>query len=116
MTKKLRSTARQRPAPPSTAAAEAHHLKPSKSAGAVPSAADDRPKSSKARARPALTIANLFSSPGRSAQNVAASSRSIVFGAGKAAVGAATRRSTRLQSGTGKPPSKVRYRCRTLLY
>ncbi|KAL1947637.1 hypothetical protein VTO73DRAFT_13361 [Trametes versicolor] len=112
VTKKLRATARQRPAPPSTAAAEAHHLKPSKSAGAVPSTADDRPKSSKARARPALTIANLFSSPGRSAQNVAASSRSIVFGAGKAAMGAATRRSTRLQSGAGKPPSKTATRDR----
>ncbi|KAI8998827.1 protein prenylyltransferase [Trametes punicea] len=77
VTKKLRSNARQRPAPPSTTAVETHPLKPSKSAGALPGgAADDRSKSSK---------------------NAAASSRS--HAAGKAASGAATRRSTRLQSG-----------------
>ena len=37
---------------------------------------DDRTKVSKARARPALTIANIFSSPGRRAQHAATSSRS----------------------------------------
>ncbi|KAL7283227.1 hypothetical protein ACG7TL_002654 [Trametes sanguinea] len=115
--KKLRSTAggagaagaRQRLAQPATEETHAA-LKPSKSAGALPAgAADDRAKSSKARARPALTNANLFSSPGRPTQTAAASSRSHV--AGKTAPAPpATRRSTRLQSGTGsRLTSKVRY-------
>ncbi|KAI0831089.1 protein prenylyltransferase [Trametes gibbosa] len=102
VTKKLRSTARQRPAPTSTTAAESHPLKPSKSAGALPAAADDRPRGSKARARPALTNANLFSSSGRSAQNTAASSRLQALGTSKPAAGTGTRRSTRLQSTTGR--------------
>ena len=108
VTKKLRSTVRQRTAPPSTTAADTHHLKPSKSAGALPAAtpapgpADDRTKSSKARARPALTIANIFSSSGRPAQNAAASSRSHVVGLGKPTTGATARRSSRLQSGGSK--------------
>ncbi|KAI0340600.1 protein prenylyltransferase [Trametopsis cervina] len=73
--KKLRSTARQR-APSSSTAADTN-IKPSKSAGALlQGMADDRSKSSKARARPALTIANIFSSPGRRAQHAATSSRS----------------------------------------
>ncbi|KAH9854034.1 protein prenylyltransferase [Lenzites betulinus] len=105
VTKKLRSTARQRPASTSTTAAEPHPLKPSKSAGAVPAAADDRPRGSKARARPALTNANLFSSSGRSAQNTAASSRLQALGVGKLGAGAGARRSTRLGS---KPVVKVR--------
>ena len=66
MTKKLRSTLRQRPSPPSM---DTHQLKPSKSTGTihapVPTAGlklpeEDRSKSSKARARPVLTIANSF--------------------------------------------------------
>ena len=71
--KKLRSTVRQRVLPSSAADS---NFKPSKSAGAVLEGADDRSKSSKARARPALTIANIFSSPGRRAQHAATSSRS----------------------------------------
>ncbi|KAI0781142.1 protein prenylyltransferase [Trametes elegans] len=109
VTKKSRSTVRQRPAPASTTAAESHHLKPSKSAGAVPAGADERAKSSKARTRPALTNANLFSSSGRSAQNAAgAASRSHALGGGKTttAAGAVMRRSTRLQSGGSKLASK----------
>ena len=110
VTKKLRSTVRQRTAPPSTTAADTHHVKPSKSAGtlpAVPGPADDRTKSSKARARPALTIANLFSSSGRPAQTAAASSRSHAVGIGKPSTNATARRSTRLQSG-GSKIAKVR--------
>lgn len=105
VTKKLRSTVRQRTAPPSTTAADTHHVKPSKSAGslpAVPGPAGDRTKSSKARARPALTIANIFSSSGRPAQTAAASYRSHAVGIGKPPTGAAARRSTRLQSGGSK--------------
>lgn len=105
MTKKLRSTARQRTAPPPTmTTAGDANLKPSKSAGALPPpAGGDRAKSSKARARPALTNANSFSSSGRPAQNTATSSRSHL-GAGKppAGGGVGTRRSTRLQSGGTK--------------
>lgn len=106
VTKKLRSTVRQRTAPPSSTAADTH-LKPSKSTGTVPVASgagptDDRTKSSKARARPALTIANIFSSSGRPAQNAAASSRSHVVGLGKPTTGATARRSSRLQSGGSK--------------
>ncbi len=106
VTKKLRSTVRQRIAPPSSAAADTH-LKPSKSTGILPVASGpgltgDRTKSSKARARPALTIANIFSSSGRPAQNTAASSRSHAVGLGKPATGAAARRSSRLQSGGSK--------------
>ncbi|KAI0646861.1 protein prenylyltransferase [Trametes meyenii] len=106
VTKKLRSTVRQRPAPSSTTAAEAHYLKPSKSAGAVPVAADDRPRGSKARARPALTNANLFSSSGRPAQTTAAPSRLHTLGTGKTMSNAGARRSTRLQSGGTKLASK----------
>ena len=98
--KKLRS-AHQRGAPPGEA--DKNQMKPSKSAGAVLQGADDRPlKSSKARARPALTIANIFSSSGRPAQNAAASSRSHVVGLGKPTTGATARRSSRLQSGGSK--------------
>ncbi|KAI0361880.1 protein prenylyltransferase [Trametes cingulata] len=112
VTKKLRSNARQRSAASSSTAAEAHHLKPSKSAGALPAAADDRPKSSKARARPALTNANLFSSSGRPAQNAAAPSRSHAHGVGKTATGTGTRRSTRLQSGGSRLTSRTTARDR----
>ncbi|KAI0637185.1 protein prenylyltransferase [Trametes polyzona] len=101
VTKKLRSTT--------------HLFKSSKSTGALPAAAGDgRPKSSKARARPALTNANLFSSPGRLAQIAAAPSRSTtMLGASKAAPSAATRRSTRLQStGSKLAPSKTTTRDR----
>ncbi|KAI0670581.1 protein prenylyltransferase [Trametes maxima] len=106
VTKKLRSTVRQRPAPSSTTAAEAHHLKPSKSAGAVPATANDHPRSLKARARPALTNANLFSSSGRPAQTTAASSRLHMLGTGKMMPNTGARRSTRLQSGGTKLASK----------
>ncbi|KAI0374677.1 protein prenylyltransferase [Pilatotrama ljubarskyi] len=112
VTKKLRSNARQRSAASSSTAAEMHNLKPSKSAGVLPAAADDRPKSSKARARPALTNANLFSSSGRPAQNAAAPSRSHALGLGKTATGPGTRRSTRLQSGGSKLASKTTVRDR----
>ena len=89
--KKLRSTAaaaaaaHQRAAVPAPGGADKNSLRPSKSAGAVlvggggggdSEEKDDRTKVSKARARPALTIANIFSSPGRRAQHAATSSRS----------------------------------------
>ncbi|KIP04754.1 hypothetical protein PHLGIDRAFT_109148 [Phlebiopsis gigantea 11061_1 CR5-6] len=110
--KKLRSTARQR-VPPSSAPADSN-LKPSKSAGAVLEGADDRSKSSKARARPALTIANIFSSPGRRVQHAATSSRSNATTAKGTREQATTfglaRRSSRLQLGAAsktKPPPKL---------
>lgn len=108
--KKLRSAVRPRVPPPSSAADS--NLKPSKSAGALPEGADDRTKSSKARARPALTIANIFSSPGRRVQHAATSSRSTTATAKQpAATLGLTRRSSRLQLGTSnakaKPPPKV---------
>ncbi|EJF65652.1 protein prenylyltransferase [Dichomitus squalens LYAD-421 SS1] len=104
VTKKLRSTVRQRTAPPSTKAGDIQHqLKPSKSTGAIPETVpDDRTKSSKARARPDLTIANAFSYSLRPLQTTTAS-RSNTIGAGRpAAGGSSTRRSTRLQSGGSK--------------
>ncbi|KAI0708978.1 protein prenylyltransferase [Earliella scabrosa] len=94
VTKKLRSTVRQRTAPPSTTAADTHHVKPSKSAGtlpAVPGPADDRTKSSK---------------------TAAASSRSHAVGIGKPSTNATARRSTRLQSGGSKIAKTVRDRRR----
>ncbi|KAH9951396.1 protein prenylyltransferase [Amylocystis lapponica] len=106
VTKKLRPAVRQRTAPSSSNAADSNvSLKPSRSVGAlpIPNGADDRPKPSKARARPALTVANIFSSSGR-AQTAAAASRSAGVGRGareqQPAAGPATRRSTRLLSGT----------------
>ncbi|CCM02895.1 uncharacterized protein FIBRA_05009 [Fibroporia radiculosa] len=112
VTKKLRSTVRQRTAPPSINAADSNvNIKPSKSAGALHLRADDRSKSSKARARPALTVANIFSSSGRG-QTAATSSRSNAVGTGvgkssreqQPPTGAATRRSTRLLSGSTNKP------------
>ncbi|KAI1787926.1 protein prenylyltransferase [Ganoderma leucocontextum] len=93
VTKKLRSTVRQRTAPPSTTAADTHQqLKPSKSTGALPvPAPDDRTKNSK----------------------TTTTSRSNAIGVGKpAAGGAGTRRSTRLQSGGSKLAKTVRDRRR----
>lgn len=109
--KKPRSGTHQRTAPPSSTAAESN-IRPSKSAGALLQGADDRSKSSKARARPALTIANIFSSPGRRAQHAATSSRSNLTGATKATREqqpplALTRRSTRLLSGPGSKTTLV---------
>jgi len=111
VTKKLRSSVRQRTAPPSSNAADLNmNLKPSKSAGTLLPRADDRSKSSKARARPALTNANTFSSSGPA--QTAATSRLHAAGAAigkhsreqQPAAGPGTRRSTRLNSGTsGKP-------------
>lgn len=116
--KKLRS-AHQRGAPPGET--DKNQMKPSKSAGAVLQGADDRPpKSSKARARPALTIANIFSSPGRRAQHAATSSRSAAANAvsnsaaantrgAKEQPAGLTRRSSRLMgSKPAKVPPKVR--------
>ncbi|CDO70710.1 hypothetical protein BN946_scf184798.g25 [Trametes cinnabarina] len=129
VTKKLRFTAvagdagaRQQPAPPeATATAQAGGggggapPQTVKSVGALPAgAADDRANSSKARARPALTNANLFSSPGRPTQTAAASSRSHIVRK-PSAVPSATRRSTRLQGRGGsrhasKPSTRNRRR------
>ncbi|KAI0685478.1 protein prenylyltransferase [Cytidiella melzeri] len=118
--KKLRSTARQR-APPTSIAADTN-FQSSKSAGALlQGVADDRSKSSKARARPALTIANIFSSPGRRAQQAATSSRSTAAPSKAAKEQPAplnlTRRSSRLLGGTSskakhatKPITKDRRR------
>ena len=68
---------------------------------------DERLK--KARARPALTIANIFSSSGRHAQSVATSSRlnTKVHREQPQNPGLATRRSTRLLGGTSHKNSKV---------
>lgn len=106
--KKPRSGTRQRTVPPSSTATDTN-IRPSKSAGVILQGADDRSKSSKARARPALTLANIFSSPGRRAQHAATSSRSNLTGVTKAVKElppgpTLTRRSTRLLSG---PSSKT---------
>ena len=104
VTKKLRSTVRQRTAPPSTTAADAHHqLKPSKSTGAIPGPAqDDRTKGSKAPVRPYLSTHNVPSYSLHAFQTTTAS-RFNAVGAGKPpAGGSSTRRSTRLQSGGSK--------------
>ncbi|KZT69078.1 TPR-like protein [Daedalea quercina L-15889] len=115
VTKKLRSSVRQRTAPPSSNAADLNlNLKPSKSTGAL-AGANDRSKSSKARARPALTIANIFSSSGRG--QTAASSRLHAAGAAvgkhsreqQPAAGHGTRRSTRLNSGTSSKPLATKH-------
>ncbi|KAI0078189.1 protein prenylyltransferase [Panus rudis PR-1116 ss-1] len=102
--KKPRS-GRQRNAPPSSTTSDNTNARPSKSAGALSQGAEELSKSSKARSRPVLTVANIFSSPGRRAQRAATSSRSNTAGASKAAreqqpaVPAITRRSSRLLSG-----------------
>jgi anaphase-promoting complex subunit 3 len=95
--KKLRSTARVvEKAPKSVAAA-------------------DDARSKKARARPALTLVNLFSSAGRRPQPTAASSRHAPAAGNRSdrdgnASGAGTRRSARLMGTNNKPPipNKVR--------
>ena len=68
---------------------------------------DERLK--KARTRPALTIANIFSSSGRRAQSVATSSRlnTKAHHEQPQNSGLATRRSTRLLGGTTQKSSKV---------
>ncbi|PIL23808.1 hypothetical protein GSI_13559 [Ganoderma sinense ZZ0214-1] len=93
VTKKLRSTVRQRTAPPSTTAADTHQqLKPSKSTGALPvPTPEERTKNSK----------------------TAVASRTNSIGLGRpAAGGAGTRRSTRLQSGGSKVAKTPRDRKR----
>ncbi|KAH9934878.1 protein prenylyltransferase [Fomitopsis serialis] len=116
VTKKLRSSVRQRTAPPSSNAADLNmNLKPSKSAGALLPRVDDRSKSSKARARPALTNANTFSSSGPA--QTAATSRLHAAGAAigkhsreqQPAAGPGTRRSTRLNSGTSSKPLATKH-------
>ena len=81
-----------------------------------PVAAADDARSKKARARPALTLVNLFSSAGRrpQAQATAASSRHVPAAGNRSerdgnAPGGGTRRSARLMSTGIKPPipSKV---------
>ncbi|KAL4067664.1 TPR-like protein [Scleroderma citrinum] len=62
----------------------------------------------KARARPALTFANIFSSPGRRSQPVQNSKTTIGTGKNERSLGNAVlgpRRSTRLLSGTSNKPS-----------
>jgi hypothetical protein len=77
-------------------------------------AAADDVRSKKARARPALTLVNLFSSAGRRPQPTAASSRHVSAAGSRSdrdgnAPGGGTRRSARLMSTGTKPPipSKV---------
>ncbi|KAI0736888.1 protein prenylyltransferase [Fomitopsis betulina] len=117
VTKKLRSSVRQRNAPPSSNAVDPNvNLKPSKSTGTLLFGADDRLKSSKARARPALKIANIFSSSGR-AQTAATSSRLHAASAAvskhsreqQPAGGPGTRRSTRLNSGPNTKPMAAKH-------
>jgi len=95
VTKKMRSTAQQ---------SEGLKSKPSKAS------LDDSLK--KARARPALSFANIFSSSGRRSQQTTSSRTNVAPGKSNAQAAsghAATRRSTRLLSGTGPklPSSKV---------
>lgn len=94
--KRLRSTIRQK-------STETITSKPSKLT------VDETSK--KARARPALKFANIFSSPGRPSQPVISSRTTAVGGVGKNERGNAViapRRSTRLLSGTtSKPSGKV---------
>jgi len=62
----------------------------------------------KARARPALSFANIFSSSGRRSQSTTSSRTNVAPGKSNAQPTAGhipTRRSTRLLSGTQKPPS-----------
>ena len=78
-------------------------------------AAADDARSKKARARPALTLVNLFSSAGRRPQPTAVSSRHVPVAGGRSdrdgnTPGLGTRRSARLMgNGNNKPPipSKV---------
>ena len=77
-------------------------------------AAADDARSKKARARPALTLVNLFSSAGRRPQPTAVSSRHVPVAGGRSdrdgsAPGLITRRSARLMGNGNKPPipSKV---------
>jgi hypothetical protein len=72
-------------------------------------AAADDVRSKKARARPALTLVNLFSSAGRRPQPTAASSRHVPAAGSRSdrdgnAPGGGTRRSARLMSTGTKPP------------
>jgi anaphase-promoting complex subunit 3 len=77
-------------------------------------AAADDARSKKARARPALTLVNLFSSAGRRPQPTAASSRHAPAAGNRSdkdgnLSGMGTRRSARLMGTNNKPPipSKV---------
>jgi anaphase-promoting complex subunit 3 len=77
-------------------------------------AAADDARSKKARARPALTLVNLFSSAGRRPQPTVTSSRHVPAAGSRSdrdgnAAGGGTRRSARLMSTGSKPPipSKV---------
>ena len=79
-----------------------------------PVAAADDANSKKARARPALTLVNLFSSAGRRPQPTATSSRHAPAAGNRSdregsAPGAVTRRSARLMGTGSRPPipSKV---------
>lgn len=87
-------------------------LKASKLPAPTAAAADDA-RSKKARARPALTLANIFSpSTGRRQQSAATTSRNATTaGGGKSdrEANAVTRRSARLMGGPSKPsiPGKV---------
>jgi hypothetical protein len=72
-------------------------------------AAADDVRSKKARARPALTLVNLFSSAGRRPQPTATSSRHVPVTGSRSdrdgnALGGGTRRSARLMSTGSKPP------------
>jgi anaphase-promoting complex subunit 3 len=98
VTKKLRSTSmRQRT------------LEAIKSSSSLPLVTDDPLK--KARARPALTLANIFSSSGRRSQSAATSSRSNNKPNRDPPPnpGLLTRRSSRLLSGSSHKPSKVKW-------
>ena len=84
--------------------------------GFKPVAAVDDARSKKARARPALTLVNLFSSAGRRPQPTMASSRHAPATGNRSdrdvnASGVGTRRSARLMGTGNKPPipSKVRH-------
>ncbi len=72
-------------------------------------AAADDARSKKARARPALTLVNLFSSAGRRPQPTAVSSRHVPVAGGRSdrdgnTPGLGTRRSARLMGNGNKPP------------
>ena len=90
-----------------------------------PVAAADDARSKKARARPALTLVNLFSSAARRPQPAATSSSRHAPTAGNrsdregSALGVGTRRSARLMGTSSKPPippNKVGGRIRLVTY
>ncbi|EIN03626.1 TPR-like protein [Punctularia strigosozonata HHB-11173 SS5] len=105
VTKRLRQTSTRRNGQ-NAAATDA--VKPT-----PPSTLDTDDTSKKARARPALTLANIFSSSGRRSQPKAAAASAKN---GREPAAAVTRRSTRLLNGGSKPAGKTSTRRRPAVH